>query len=123
MIELPISTLGGQFEALRERLAQADAAHGDPVAILTQDGAPSLVVLPYDLYVTLLDLAPIPPDPHTLLHLPAAERQRVMTIAALVAERHYHTDPDLTDHEAFAEEDMDDVVEEERMEERDDGAW
>ena len=119
MIELPISAVGGQFEALRERLAQADADHGNPIAILTQDGAPAMAVLPYDLYETLLDLAPIPPDPHTLLHLPPAERQRVMTIAALVAERHYATDPNLTDHEAFAEED----VEYDGEGNDDDGIW
>ena len=52
---------------------------------------------------------PEPPGPHSpsqLLRLPKAERSAILEEASKMAEREYRENPDLTDFEAFGEEDL-----------------
>lgn len=99
MLELPIADAASQLPALAHRLTETHQT-----AILMEDGRPEIAMLSWEMYEALLDVVRLPSDPHELLRLPEPERHQALAIAALLAERHYHTDPALTDHEAFAEE-------------------
>jgi hypothetical protein len=70
-----------------------------------------LAVLPWELYESLLELADIASDPRALMQARPETRQRALTLAAVQAERLYSMDRDLTDFDAFGEEDFFDATE------------
>ena len=103
MIQLSLAEASHRLDYLRNQLTRGDTVE---MATLTEDGKPVLAVMPWDLYEALLEMAHIPTDPHALLQAPARTRQRVLAVAAARAENLYRTDPELTDFEAFGENDL-----------------
>lgn len=109
MIELPLEEASHHLDHLRDQLMKGNTVQ---TATLTEDGKPVLAVMPWDLYETLLEMARVPDiDPQALLSAPPETRQRILAVAAARAEALYRSDPDLTDFEAFGEEDLYDDAE------------
>jgi PHD/YefM family antitoxin component YafN of YafNO toxin-antitoxin module len=109
MIELPLTEASQHLDRLRDQLMEGNASQ---TATLTEDGKPVLAVMPWELYETLMEMAYIPDmDPQTLLLATPETRQRILAVAAARAEALYRSDPDLTDFEAFGEEDLYDGAE------------
>ncbi len=108
MIQVPLGEAGHQLDQLRDQLTDGDMVQS---ATLTENGKPVLAVIPWTLYEALLETAQVPTDPRMLLAAPPHIRERALAIAAARAEQEYHTDPALTDFEAFGEDDLFDATE------------
>jgi hypothetical protein len=109
MIELPLEEASHHLDHLRDQLMQGDTVQ---TATLTEGGKPVLAVMPWDLYEALLEMARVPDnDPQALLSASPGTRRRILALAAARAEALYRSDPDLTDFEAFGEEDLYDDAE------------
>jgi len=108
MIQVPLGEAAHQFDQLRDQLADGETVQS---ATLTENGKPVLAVIPWTLYEALLETAQVPTDPHILLAASPHIRERALAIAAARAEQEYHTDPMLTDFEAFGEDDLLDATE------------
>jgi hypothetical protein len=108
VIQLSLAEASHRLDYLRDQSTRGDTVE---IATLTEDGKPVLAVMPWELYEAFLEMVHIPTNPHTLLQTPARTRQRVLAIVAARAENLYRTDPDLTDFEAFGENDLYDGTE------------
>ena len=102
MIKLSMDEAAQQLSHLREQLTQGNSAE---TAELTENGRPSLALLPWDLYTALLHWAQVPTDPRALLSATPEIRQRALAVAVTQAESLYN-DPELLGFEAFDRDDL-----------------
>ncbi len=108
MIQVSLEEAAQEFDHLRDQLSDS---HKGQTATLTENGRPILALIPWTLYKALLEVAQVPTDPYVLLTASPRIREQALAIAAARAEQEYHTDPALTDFEAFGEDDLLDATE------------
>lgn len=103
MLQFSLTEAARELERLRDQLMDGSNIQA---ASLTENGKPIFAVLPWSLYEGLLAMAHHPADPQVLLDAPPEVRSYILAEAAAQAQEVYITDPDLTDFEAFDEDDL-----------------
>jgi hypothetical protein len=108
MTTLSLAEAAAQLAELHDQLINNGPMEA---ATITDDGKPVLAVLPWEWYTSLLAIVQLPTNLHELVAAPPEVRDFVLQLAAERAAPFYVNDPDLTDFEAFDEEDYYDSTE------------